>query len=1122
MDVAGWLRSLGLDRYESAFRENEVDETVLPSLTPEDLKDLGVVLVGHRRKLLDAIAALHRDTMAKPSVSDAIPITSAPQTDSAERRHVTVMFSDLVGSTALSARMDPEDLREVISAYQKSVTEAVGRWGGFIAKYLGDGVLVYFGYPQAHEDDAERAARAGLDLIAAVAALKTHTPLQTRVGVATGLVVVGDLIGSGEAQERGIVGETPNLAARLQGVAEPNMLVIGESTRRLIGNLFDLDDLGPQTLKGIDGPVRAFAVLRASLMESRFEALRSGRLTALVGREEEFELLVRRWSKTRTGTGQVVLLSGEGGIGKSRLTAALLEQLAADKHTRLRYFCSPHHADSAFHPIIGQMERAAGLHHDDTPKSRLDKLDALLARTSTSISDSALFAEMLSLPNDGRYPVIDLSPQQRRQKTLQALSSQIEALTRSNPVLMIFEDAHWSDPTSLESIGQVIDAIRGLPVLTIVTFRPEFSPPWIGHSHVTSLTLNRLGEREVTGIIERLAGNRRLPPDVAAEIVERTDGIPLFVEELTKAVLEAATDVAARSTVAAVPSPALSVPATLHASLMARLDRLGSAKEIAQIGAAIGREFSYALMASVAHRSEAELGAALDRLSQAGLISRHGVPPQATYLFNQALVQDAAYGTLLREPRRLLHARIAETLENEFAELAESRPESLARHYAEAGFIEKAAMLWGRAGERSLARSALVEATIQLDRALNLIASLPATPILRREQIKLQVAIITPLIHVKGYAAPETKAAVEQARVLIEQAEASGDPPEDRLLLFSVLYGFWVANFVAFDGPVINDLAAQFLALAEKQGGTVPLMVGHRLIGTSLLYTGDIAKGRGHYDQALAFYDTASHRPLAARFGQDVRVAILSYRSLALWLLGHPDAALGDVNEAINNARQIGEAATLMYALAHAAMQQTFCGNYTIANTQAQELAALAQEKDSLLWKAFAMMNQGSVLALSGVPSEAVQALTTGMNSWQSTGSTLWTPLRLSYLAVAYARLGQMDDAWRSIAEAMNVVEASNERWCQPEILRVSGELARKSDTAKAEALFDRALMTAREHQAKSWELRAAISMARLSCEQGDDQRGRDLLAPIFDGFHEGFETGDLKMAKSLLVEMAG
>jgi class 3 adenylate cyclase/tetratricopeptide (TPR) repeat protein len=1122
MDIAGWLRSLSLERYEAAFRENEIDETVLPSLTAEDLKDLGVVLVGHRRKLLDAIAALRRDAQEKPSLSDALPTNPALK-DSAERRQVTVMFSDLVGSTALSSRMDPEDLREVISAYQKCVAEAVGRSGGFIAKYLGDGVLVYFGYPQAHEDDAERAVRVGLELIAAVAALKTRTELQTRIGIATGLVVVGDLIGSGEAQERGIVGETPNLAARLQGIAEPNMLVIAEGTRKLIGNLFELDDLGPQALKGLAGPVHAFAVLRASSMESRFEALRSGRLTALVGREEEFELMVRRWSKAKSGAGQVVLLSGEGGIGKSRLTAALLEQLATEPHTRLRYFCSPHHADSAFHPIIGQMERAAGLAHDDNTKLRLDKLDALLARTSTSISDSALFAEMLSLANDRRYPVTDLSPQQRRQKTLEALSSQIEVLSHCNPVLMIFEDAHWSDPTSLESLGRTIDAIHRLPVLAIITFRPEFAPPWLGQSHVTSLTLSRLGEREVTGIIERLVGNRQLSPDVTAEIVERTDGIPLFVEELTKAVLEAETDVAARRTVAAVPSSALSVPATLQASLMARLDRLGPAKEIAQMGAAIGREFSHALLASAAAgRNEAGLGVALDRLLQAGLISRHGVPPQATYLFNHALVQDAAYGTLLREPRRLLHARIAQTLENEFAELAESRPELLARHCAEAGLIEKAAMLWGKAGERSLARSALAEATAQLDRALKLIAPLPSTPPVRREQIKLQVAIITPLIHVKGYAAPETKAAVEQARVLIDQAEALGEPPGDRLLLFSVLYVLWVANFVAFNGPVICDLAAQFLTVAETQGGTVPRMVGHRLMGTSLLYTGSIVKGRVHYDQALALYDPDEHRPLAARFGQDVRVAILSYRSLALWLLGYPEAALGDADEAIENARQIGEAATLMYALSHSAMQQIFCGNYSIADAQTQELAALAKDKDSLLWKASAMMNQGDRLALSGVASEAVQTLSSGIDAWQSTGSTLWMPLRLSYLAVAHSHLGQMDDASRSIIQAMNAIEASNERWCQPEILRISGELARKSDMAKAEALFSRALITAREYQAKSWELRATISMARLLRDRGKPAEGRDLLAPIYDWFKEGFDTFDLKEAQALLGGLAG
>ena len=494
MDLGGWLRSLGLEQYEAAFRENAIDGKVLPRLTAEDLKDLGVVIVGHRRTMLDAIAALRADASAKTPQPDALPTIETPPKDTAERRQVTVMFSDLVGSTALSARMDPEDLREVISAYQKCVAETVRRFDGFVAKYMGDGVLIYFGYPQAHEDDAERAVRAGLEIVAAITALKSSVPLQTRIGIATGLVVVGDLIGSGDAQERGIVGETPNLAARLQGIAEPNMVVIAEGTRRLLGNLFELEDLGAKDLKGIAGPVRAFAALRASSVEGRFEALHASGLTDLVGREEELELLLRRWSKAKTGEGQVVLLSGEAGIGKSRLTAALLERLASEPHTRLRYFCSPQHTDSAFYPIIGQMERAAGLAHDDTPQAKLDKLDALLAQTSTSKQDAALFAEMLSLPNDGRYPALDLAPQQRRQKTLEALTAQLAGLASQHPVLMIFEDVHWTDPTSLEAFGRAVDRIKTLPALLIVTFRPEFNAPWVGQPHVTSLTLNRLGE----------------------------------------------------------------------------------------------------------------------------------------------------------------------------------------------------------------------------------------------------------------------------------------------------------------------------------------------------------------------------------------------------------------------------------------------------------------------------------------------------------------------------------------------------------------------------------------------------------------------------------------------------
>jgi len=1092
---------------------------MLGRLTNDDLKDIGVASFGHRKKLLEAIAEL---AGAAPTSPQPALIEPKPQ-DTAERRQVTVMFSDLVGSTAMSARMDAEDLREVISAYQKCVAENVRHFDGFVAKYMGDGVLVYFGYPQAHEDDAERAVRAGLELIGAVSALKHDAPLQTRVGIATGLVVVGDLIGSGEAQERGIVGETPNLAARLQGIAEPNTVVIADGTRRLLGNLFELEDLGAKDLKGIAGPVRAWAALRASSAEGRFEALHASGLTALVGREQEAESLLRRWARAKTGEGQAVLLSGEAGIGKSRLTAELLERLASEPHTRLRYFCSPQHTDSTLYPIISQMERAAGLAYDDKPQAKLDKLDALLAQTSTSKQEAVLFAEMLSLPNDGRYPALDLPPPQRRQRTLEALTTQMEALSRSSPVLMIFEDAHWTDPTSLELFGRAVDRIKTLRVLLIVTFRPEFEAPWIGRPHVTALTLNRLAQRDIDAMIDRVVGNKQLPANIRRDIIERTDGIPLFVEEMTKAVLEAESEGEARRLAAAIPSSSLAVPASLHASLMARLDRLGSAKEMAQIGAAIGREFSHALLAAVVGKPEAELNTALDRLIHSGLLLQQGVPPHASYLFKHALVQDAAYGALLREPRRALHARIAETLETEFPDIAESQPELLARHCTAAGLIEKAAGFWGKAGQRSLARSALVEAAEQLTRALDQIAALPATPALRREAIKLQVALITPLIHVKGYAAPEPKAAEERARLLIEQAEALGEPLDDPLLLFSVLYGVWVANSVAVDGDKVRELAAQFLTLAEKQRATVPLMIGHRVTGFALLVTGDIAESRPHLDRAIALYDPAEHRPLATRFGGDTGVAVLCFRSLALWMLGYPEAALADAEQVLRDAREIGQAATLMYALAFTSLSHIRCGDYATATTHCDELVALAEEKGALFWKAPGMMGQGSILTSTGKPSDAVQKIVAGMSGWRSTGATLFVPLYLSYLAKAHGELRQFDDAWRCIGEAITVMETTKERWFEVEVHRIAGEITLMSPepgAAKAQAHFERALAVARQQQAKSWELRAAMSMARLWRDQGKRAAARALFDPVYGWFTEGFDTLDLKEAKALLDEL--
>jgi class 3 adenylate cyclase/predicted ATPase len=1113
--VAEWLEELGMSEYAYCFAENRIDFSVLPELTDLDLEKLGVVL-GDRRKMLRAIASLEAH---KITVAAAAP-AGLPR-DTAERRHVTVMFSDLVGSTALSTRLDPEDLREVISAYQRCVAKTVRHFGGFVARYMGDGVLIYFGYPTAHEDDAERAVRSGLALIDAVATLPAPEPLKVRIGAATGMVVVGDLGGSGEAQEHDIVGETPNLAARLQAIAESNTVVIAEATRRLLGNLFELRDLGLKELKGIAEPVRVFAALRPASVEGRFEAMHASGLTDLIGREEELDLLLRRWSKAKSGEGQVVLLSGEAGIGKSRLTAALLECLAAEPHTRLRYFCSPQHMDSALYPVIGQMERAAGFTWDDTSQTKLYKFDALLAQSFTSAHDAALLAEMLSLPNDERYPTLELAPQQRRQRTLEALATQIEALARRSPLLMIFEDAHWSDPTSLEVFGRAVDRIRALGVLLIIAYRPEFDPPWIGQPHVTTLALNRLGQREISTMIDRVTGNKPLLARIRQDIVERTDGIPLFIEEMTKAVLEAGGQEEAERAVTSVPAPSLAVPATLHASLMARLDRLGPAKEVAQVGAAIGRDFSHVLLAAVTPKSEAELNFALDRIIAAGLLFRQGSPPFATYLFKHALVQDVSYGTLLREPRRALHARIAETIENEFAEIAERQPELLARHYTEAGLIERAALLWGKAGQRALERSAFAEAVGQLRRALDQIATLPATPTLRREQINFQVALSSSLFNVKGFG-PETTAALERASLLIEQAVALGEPPEDPLLLFVVLHSSWYANVMAAKSDVCRDLAELTLALAEKQNALVPLIVAHFIMAGTLSLVGAPAQGRKHCDHALALYDPVEHRSMAMRFGIDLRVAILLTRRDILGILGYPAAANADAEDALSSARATGHASTLLGALASSQRFYLLFGNYAATNAALNELEALADEKGASAYKTTVNNGRGRLLALTGKPAEAIQVLTSGLAdaAQRSTGTTVYQPFNLSCLALAHAELGQFDEAWRRIEEAKIAMEATGEKWCEAIVYLMAGEIALKlpePDAAKAEAYFERALLVARQQQAKSLELVAAMSMARLWRDQGNPQQARELLAPVYSWFTEGFDTRDLGEAKALL-----
>jgi class 3 adenylate cyclase len=877
VEIAAWLHGLGLGEYEQAFRDNAIDAAVLPELTAEDLKDLGVALVGHRRKLLAAIAALRNERRQEPPAERR----EATDTATAERRQLTVMFCDLVDSTALSTRLDPEDLREIIAAYHGVVAKIIVEADGFISRYMGDGVLVYFGYPQAHEDDAERAVRAGLGAIDAVRRLDVNSvKLQTRVGIATGLVVVGDLIGEGSAQEQSVVGETPNLAARLQTLAGPDTVVISASTRRLLGTLFEYRDLGAVAVKGIAAPVQAWQVLRPSVVASRFEALRGAALTRLIGREEEIDLLLRRWARAKTGDGQVVLISGEAGLGKSRLTAEFAEHLKSEPHLRLRYFCSPYHQDSALFPFVDQLGRAAGFAREDPPAVRLEKLEAIVACAAPPGGDMALLADLMSLPACERHPLPDLSPQRKKERTLEALIRHPEGLARQQPLLIVFEDAHWIDPTSRELLELAVEQARGLPILLIVTFRPEFQPPWAGQSQVTMLALNRLDRPDRTALAMQIAGGRALPSEVIAQIVDRTDGVPLFIEELTKSVLESGLlrEEADRYVLDRSLRP-LAIPASLHDSLMARLDRLAPVRHVAQIGSAIGREFSYALLRAVSRLSDGELGAALARLVASELVFQRGTPPDAVYSFKHVLVQDAAHSSLLRSSRQQLHAQIANALETLSPELMDSQPELLAQHYAEAGLVEKSVAYWHRAGRRSAARSAMAEAAAQFRNGLDQLALLPETPERKRQELEFWSALGTVLFAVKGQAAPETGRAFARARELWEEL---GSPPG----FLRAAYG--EAGYHVFRGELDAALRLDesLLRLSRQRDDSAGLVLGHFCFGRDLMFAGRFVSSRSYLEDVLALGDPTTESSLVHQTGFYPHVNSQGLLGIVLFCLG--------------------------------------------------------------------------------------------------------------------------------------------------------------------------------------------------------------------------------------------
>jgi class 3 adenylate cyclase/predicted ATPase len=1106
MNIGEWLRTLGLEQYEPTFRENEVDEKVLPSLTTEDLKDLGVSLVGHRRRMLDAIAALGAEAKAPPGAW-------APA--AAERRQLTVMFCDLVGSTELSARLDPEDLREIISAYHRSVGEVIAGFDGFVAKYMGDGVLVYFGYPQAHEDDAERAVRAGLGLIDAVGRLVVKSvKLQARVGIATGLVVVGDLTGEGTAQEQSVVGETPNLAARLQTLAEPGAVVIATGTRRLVGDLFEYRDLGAVEVKGITEPVPAWQVLRASVVASRFEALRRSVLTPLVGRDEEIDLLLRRWARAKAGDGQVVLISGEPGIGKSRIVAALEERLQANRHLR-QYFCSPYHQDSALYPFIDQLGRAAGFARDDPAATRLEKLEALLAQAGPPEEDVALLADLLSLPGSERHPLPNLSPQRKKDRTLEALIRQLEGLARRRPVVVVFEDVHWMDPTSRELLDLTADRVRGLPVLVIVTFRPEFQPPWIGQPQVTMLELNRLDRHDQTALAEQIAGGKELPGEVVDQIVERTDGVPLFVEELTKSVLESGlVRQEGNSYVLGRALPPLAIPTSLHASLLARLDRLPSIRLVAQIGAAIGREFSFALVRAVSRLSESELEAALARLVASELVFQRGTPPDAVYSFKHALVQDAAHSSLLRSTRQQLHAQIAEALETLSPELVESEPELFAQHYAEARLAEKSVLYWSKAGHRSAARSAMAEAAAQLRKGLDQLALLPDTPERQRQKLEFWTALGAVLNAAKGAAAPETGRAYTSARELWERL---GSPSE----FFGVPYAQSRHHSTRGEFEWAMVLDEDLLRLSFERNDCAGLVLGHLASGRNLLMVGRLALSRSHLEEALALYDATSHRALVRQAGLHPHVSARCSLGLAQFLLGFPDQAFEQINAAVAEARRLVHPPSLAASLAVGGILLSLLGDHAVLDEWVVQLVALATEQGFPHWRAQGKIYHGRVKVNNGDVADGISLLRSGQDSFRATGAKLLLPHYIGLLATACEIAEQTEEAVALLDDALQIVEWTGERWLEADLHRLKGQmLLRQGRSEAAEELYYKALDIAREQEAKLWELRAVVSLARLWRGQGRRVEGRDLLAPVYRWFTEGFEIQDLKEAKALVDEL--
>jgi DNA-binding winged helix-turn-helix (wHTH) protein/predicted ATPase len=1039
-------------------------------------------------------------TAPPPQVEADRDVLPLPGHD-AERRQITAMSCELIGLSERGDTVDLETLREAVVALQHVISEIAARYDGFIVNRQGNTLLILFGYPAAHEHNAEEAVRAGLELCAAVRGAKPGADGRTecRIGVATGVVIIGNPAEDGEPGPQEIVGNAPVLAARLQLTARPNTVVIDAATRRLIGNLFDCRDLDTLETASDTEPMHRWQVLAARVGESRFEALRGPALSPLIGRDEEIDLLLRRWRRAKTGDGQVVLIAGEPGIGKSRLTAELEFRLDAEPHVRLRYFCSPYHQDTALHPIADQLGRASGFVPDDPPEARLEKLETLLARAAAPDEDVALIADLLALPISERHLLPNLSPQRKKERTLEALLDQLEALARRQPLLMVFEDAHWVDPTSHELLDLAIERIRTLPVLLIVTFRPGFENVWIGQPQVTMLTLNRLDRRDRSALVVQIAGTRALRDEVVDQLVDRSDGVPLFIEELTKSVLESGASLVA-------------IPTTLHDSLMARIDRLGSARLVAQIGAAMGRQFPYGLVRAVSDLPEDELHVALARLVASELVFQRGTPPEAVYTFKHALLQDAAHGSLLRDARQRLHRQIAEALRAHSPELMETQPELLARHYAEAGMAEQSAFFWGKAGTRSLARSAMTEATTQLQEALNQLALLPKTVERKRQELEYRVALGTALRAVKGFAAPETGRALSRARELWEE---QGSPQE----FINIPFAQATYHGLRHERNLALSLIDEVLRLSHQRNDASGLILGYSENGEILMFAGEFASSRSHLERALAVREPSFH---SASFTHDPLLPAGGNLAIVLFCLGYPDQALAASRATVAKAQRLGQPASLTLARIFDAILLSLAGDNAALDARAGELIAASTEHGFALYRAQGAIFRGSAMVKHGNVPEGICLLRSGLSAYRATGSEVWMPHYGALLATALEIAGQTEEAAGLLDDALHTVERTGERWFEAELNRLKGEfLLRQGYCEAALELYRKALRIAEAQQAKLWELRAAVSLARRRRDQDRHTDARAVLAPVYGWFTEGFDTPDLKEAKSLLDEVA-